>query len=288
MTSISKPIVSTALCLLGAIAIYMAVNWIGHLGVAYGATAASAGDQAKVVADGGWDVVASYGPLWGAFLLAATLLSTFVSRQHWLQQGRTLALITAASMTAAAVIDWHFNGAQFSGVIVTAVMALKLVWSPTASPAPSAATKAASVASAVLVLGLGVLAAQPACDGRGGAIAQALWDCTAPQRRAAVDAVTPAVISVIKAAGSADGKAIDMSTIKSAITKANLLTEAGLLLSCATANAFAILQAPAPVVPGQSAASPFVLDPAVVRATWARLDAEQFGGARFATDHGAM
>lgn len=122
-----------------------------------------------------------------------------------------------------------------------------------------------------------------ACGGvKAKAIGSAVWKCSDPVRADAVAAVTPAVISVIKAAGSADGKLIDTSTVQAAITEANLLSEAGVLLSCAFASAVAILEAPAPApAPGAPASSPYVLDPSAVAKVWAEIDAKQLGGAHF-------
>lgn len=147
-------------------------------------------------------------------------------------------------------------------------------------------------AATLAVVLLGALAA-PALTGCSAAqrtaLEHAAWDCTAPARADAVAAVTPAVVSVIKAAGSADGKAIDLSTVKAAIAKANILSEAGILLSCATASAIAILTAPPPApAPGAPQSAPYELDPAAVRATWAAVKREQLGGADFRVAGGAV
>jgi hypothetical protein len=87
----------------------------------------------QTLADGGWDVVTTYGPLWGAALLAFGLASAFLKRNsdaHWVSQGRRLAVISASVMVMGAVLQWHFNGGQLAGLLVTVVMAVKLVITP--------------------------------------------------------------------------------------------------------------------------------------------------------------
>lgn len=167
------------------------------------------------------------------------------------------------------------------------------VITPATTPAPGPVlVKGSGTAGMLAILLLGALAA-PALTGCSSpkvqAIEHALWDCTAPERADAVAAVTPAVVSVIKAAGSADGKAIDLSTVKAAISKAGVLSEAGVLLSCAMANAIAILVAPAPTpAPGAPAAAPYVLDPVAIRAVWDVVKRDQLGGADFKVAGGAV
>ena len=95
-----------------------------------GVAAADASGTATAAVDGGWDLVSQYGPLWGGALLVQGLVGSFLRRNaagHWLAQGRSLAAITASSMVLGAVLSWHIGGAPFSGVIVTAIMAIKLV-----------------------------------------------------------------------------------------------------------------------------------------------------------------
>ena len=75
------------------------------------------------------------------------------------------------------------------------------------------------------------------------------------------------------------------------MSKANLLTEAGILLSCAAASAFAILEAPsAPALAGAPAsASSSIIRPDVARETWSKVAASHFDGAKFEiADHKVM
>jgi hypothetical protein len=186
-------------------------------------------------------------------------------------------------------------GGSWFAVVMAAATAFFALISPTSGPAPApsstAATSAAAQVSllAILVLALGAGALLPACTAEQRTeLGAALWQCTAPQRAEAVATVTPAVVSVIKAAGSDDGKLIDLSTVRSAINKANLLSEAGILLACATASAFAILEASSAASSAAMVAGRPGLDPATVAHAWAQLDAEQFGGARFSVTGGKV
>jgi len=83
-------------------------------------------------ASAGWDTFATNGPYWGAIVIAYVALQTFLSRQHWLAQGRLLTALTGLAMVGAAVVNWHFAGAPSAGIMTAAVAALALVWHPTA------------------------------------------------------------------------------------------------------------------------------------------------------------
>lgn len=190
-----------------------------------------------------------------------------------------LLLAFGAALTASGVLDhWRDVVAALTG----------------SAPLPPA--KISAVVLLVLMLGAAGMATlgASACDNpKVKAAEHALWDCTAPQRADAVAAVTPAVISVIKAAASADGKLIDTSTVKSAITKANLFSEAGILLSCALASAVAILEggeAPGTAVSALSvsgAPAPRI-DPAAVAKLWAEVSSTQLAGAHFQVTGGRV
>lgn len=266
---------------------------------------------AATATEAGWSLVETYGPVWGGMALAFALASTLLKRNestHWIARGRTLAIIVAAVGTGTAALTAKFAGTPWPGVLVTAVVSLFKLLQPTvdvqAPPAQIAIPPRAPEAGRVdpeVMAGFAVLALATvaffaflilalACTGeQRSAFAKGMWQCTDPIRADAVDAITPAVTSAIRAGASADGKRIDLATVKSAITKANLYSEAGILLSCAAANAFAILSKPAAApAAGAPASSEFVLDPAAVRDTWAKIDVELFGGARFQTANGVQ
>lgn len=82
-------------------------------------------------AGAGWDAFASNGPYWGGIVVAYVALQTFLSRQHWLAQGRLLAALTGLAMVGAAVVNWHFAGAPSAGIMTAVVAAIALVWHPT-------------------------------------------------------------------------------------------------------------------------------------------------------------
>ncbi len=120
------------------------------------------------------------------------------------------------------------------------------------------------------------------------AIEHALWDCTVPDRADAVAVLTPFAQAVIKSAASADGKSIDTSKIEASVSKAHLSAEGIVLLQCAFASAFAILETSTSAVTAAASLAQAPLDPMAVRATWAKIDAEQFDGARFKTLYGVQ
>jgi hypothetical protein len=246
-------------------------------------------------------IAQTYGVLWGGVTLAYATVRWLLARNestHWLAQGRTLATITMLVGTAGSALQAHFAGTPWSGVIATAVLGVVHLADSNVTPAPAPALKTAQAGFArlgmlaLLAIAGGLVAGAASCGPKTKAIEHAIWECTAPERAEAVAAITPAVVSVIKAAGSADGSQIDLSTVKSAISKANVLSEAGILLSCATASAIAILEAPAaaapPAPPGLTARAAPALDIAAVHAAWTAIKRDQLGGADFRVASGAV
>lgn len=145
-----------------------------------GAAAASDPTPALTAAGGaGWDVFVTNGPLWGGILIAFIALQTFLSRQHWLAQGRLLAALTGAALVGSAVVNWHFAGAPSAGIMTAAVAAIALIWHPTVGGTPTRPTGAAAGGSALafvlIAVGLTGGFALTACGG-----AQAVTDT--PQR----------------------------------------------------------------------------------------------------------
>lgn len=286
------------LCFAGLSALYLIFGIAHGMGMAH--AAALAGNDVTIpttTIDAGWNMVSTYGWTWGGMYLVFTMASWALAKNestHWIAQGKTLAYLVGGVGIGIAALQAHFGGTPWSGVLMTVFMAVFKLLVPTTGdqPAPGVSASAAvkTTVLALLAISLGIAGSQMACSSaKAKAIESAIWDCTKPERAEAVDAITPAVISVIKAAGSADGKVIDLSTVKSAISKADLLSEAGILLSCAAANAFAILQGPDATPPAGSVASaPLVLDRAALRATWSQIASSQLGGAHFQTAHGAM
>lgn len=94
---------------------------------------------ATATTDAGWSLVEQYGLIWGGALLGFGLAGSFLRRNeaaHWIAQGRTLAIATGAVSTLGALLEWRFQGGSPAGVLVTAVMGIKLVLSPTATSSP--------------------------------------------------------------------------------------------------------------------------------------------------------
>ena len=158
---------------------------------------------------------------------------------------------------------------------------------PPSTP-PVAAAMMLAVALAAMCAGGAALGA---CSSvQRAAVASAVWDCTAPERAQAIQVLTPLVDSVIIAAATADGSKIDTSAIRAALGKANLLTEAGAILTCAVASSFAALAHPAPIsgLASSPSSSTPIIAPAALRQSFDELRAAQFPGATFKTASGEI
>lgn len=121
------------------------------------------------------------GPLWLAVAFAYVALRTFLSRQHWLSQGRVLAVLTGLAGIGAAVIGWHFQGAPSTGILTALLAAVALVQHPTVPPAtarnPQAGvTRLLPMLTIAMVIAIGV---------GGGLVASCVAGSTARQATAA-------------------------------------------------------------------------------------------------------
>jgi hypothetical protein len=236
------------------------------------------------------DILTTYGPVIGGsyllFSIAQALLARF-GASSWFAQGRRLAIATGTLGVVGAALQSQIAGAPWTVILASAVaMAFKLL-TPTVTPAtpPTATVKSsASVSLLLLVLiALPLGATQVSCGPKTTALVAGIWDCLAPERAEAVDALTPFAESVILAAASADGKLIDTTKIRAATSKVNLQTEAGVLLECAMASAVTALLSQ-PGIPTSGAAG-LVLSPEALRDMWSQVAPS---GARFQTRHGVL
>lgn len=81
--------------------------------------------QVDAATSTGWDLVAQFGPIWGGMLLAHGIAAKALERnkdEHWLAEGRTLALIVAGVGLLAAVLQAHLGGGSWAGVSRSAVV----------------------------------------------------------------------------------------------------------------------------------------------------------------------
>lgn len=263
--------------------------------VASAASSSSALPDPQASADGVVGTIATYGPVIGGMYLAYAIASSLVSRyasSSWLAQGKRLALATGVLGVSGAALQAEIAGSPWTVVAAAAgAMAFKLL-TPTVSgavPSPASLAKPATIVTLgglLVIAGLSSGGAQVAgCGPKTDALAHDIWtNCLAPERAQAVATLTPLAESVILAAASADGKLIDTSKLLAATSRADLLTEAGVLLECAMASAVTDLLTPAPQVAGTSS-SPLVLDPAALRDAWSRVAP---AGSRFRTQHGDL
>jgi hypothetical protein len=216
----------------------------------------------------------TYGPVICGMYLAYALANALVARyaaSSWLAHGKRLAYCTAGLGIIGAALQSEIAGSPPTVILVAAVAAAFKLMTPTVTPAPSPAgpSLASRIASTSVILL--VLTMPLACGPKSGSLLHAAIDCTETEARSeAVKVLTPVVTSLVVSATSPDGKSIDTGSLKSALSGANAMTEAGILLSCAAKQAFAILLAPSKVERGAPAAAGLELDPAAVR----RADAE--------------
>ena len=248
-----------------------------------------------------FDVLTTYGPVIGGtyllFAIAQALLARYGS-SSWFAQGRRLAVATGTLGVIGAALQAQIAGSPWTVILAAAVaMAFKLL-TPTVTPpttttttSPTATAKsAATVSLSLLVLvALTLGASQVACGPKTTALVAGIWDCLAPERAEAVDALTPFAESVILAAASADGKLIDTTKIRAATSKANLNTATGVLLECAMASAVTALLSqpgtPTPSAAQTSGAVGLVLSPEALRDMWAQVAPPNVS---FRTAHGVL
>jgi len=242
------------------------------------------------------DILSTYGPVIGGtyllFAIAQTLLARYRSAS-WFSRGRRLAVATGVLGVLGAALQSQIAGAPWTVVLAAAVaMAFKLL-TPTVAPPPTLPTATvvnASKVSLLVLVALTLGTSQVSCTpGVRSALAAGLWNCVAPERAEAVDALTPFAESVILTAASADGKLIDTNKIKAATSTANLETETGVVLECAMATAVTtLLSQPAKAPQGTAAFAPArsgLLSPEALRDMWSQVAPS---GARFQTRHGDL
>lgn len=159
----------------------------------------------------------------------------------------------------------------------------------TAAAAPPPVTRSAAVGSAAMLalLAVGGAALLGGCGARQTTAGQIAWDCTAPQRAELVDVLTPVLQSVIAAAATGDGSKIDLGPIKEATSRANLASDAGQILTCAVASAFAALAHPSATRSSFAPTAPRPT-PAAAQAAFDELRAASFPGATFKTASGTI
>jgi hypothetical protein len=111
--------------------------------------------QGLATAQSGWDLVETYGPIWGAMLLVFGLVSRFLQKnqsEHWIAEGRTLAALVAGVGVLGSVLEAQLGGASWSGVVVTLFGAAKMLLSPTVKPAGEKPPPAYGSISLLMVL----------------------------------------------------------------------------------------------------------------------------------------
>jgi hypothetical protein len=213
-------------------------------------------------AGAGWDAFAANGPLWGGILVAFIALQTFLSRQHWLAQGRLLATLTGIAMIGAAVVNWHFAGAPSAGIMTAVVAAAALVWHPTVPGAkPGDPTRGAGTL-AILALVLAACAAGSTPRQVTSAGVVAALDCEAAHLDAQALADAKAFASAMVQHWISGGTAPSADTIKADL--APIKSDLGrCAITGALAAATALVAPPAP--PAGTVVSALVAGPDPIR-----------------------
>jgi len=211
------------------------------------------------------------------FGTASTVLKRNES-EHWIAQGRTLAVITTAVGLGIACLQARFGGAPWSGVLMTLVLGLFKLINPTtiASSTPSKSPQAGFSGLPLLVglamvglMGLAVVAAS--CTGarqRGAAAIGAFIDCEAPDVAAALPDLVPIAKEALLGAISGDGH-VDATKLKADMQGAK--SDLG---RCVLAAALAALATPAPKQPGAPAAAELEIDGPALRARFVQARSE--------------
>lgn len=239
------------------------------------------------------DLLKLYGPIWGGMLIVYGLASAALAEaqtKHWLTQGRALAALVAGLGIFAAILQTHFNGGQWDGVIVTAILSVFKLTKPTITPAPAKSSQGGFVGRRMMT-GLAIFALA------GGAVVvvSCAWtkneakvvetaaiDCTKGEAAKAVQLFSPMLDQLLVLATGGDGH-LDKSQAEAA-TK----TLAGDIGGCVAATSFAKILAPAPAGSGAPQSSPLITDPGDARALFEQLRASRFGGARYVTTAGPL
>lgn len=126
--------------------------------------------------DAGWATLTADGPWWLGIAVLHVALRAFLGRQHWLQQGRLLAGLTALAGVSAAVVAWHWQGAPSAGILTALIAGGTLLLHP-APVSPTSSSTARSGLVAMLVLLTGCSTTQARQTGAAGVVAA--LDCEA-------------------------------------------------------------------------------------------------------------
>ncbi len=97
------------------------------------------------------------------------------------------------------------------------------------------------------------------------------WDCTAGERKQAVDILVPLATNAVLNGVSADGQHVDLAPLKAATSKASLFTDLGVTLWCAASEAIAVITNPPASPDGSPQSAPMQVDPAALRRAWQEI-----------------
>lgn len=251
------------------------------------ATPADPVAKAKASVDTGWDLVEDYGPIWGGMLLAFAVVSALLRKnaeEHWLKEGRKLALMVAGVGVLGSVLEAHFGSGSWAGVVVTAIAAVKMLTSPTVPPPRTAppAPAAGAIDLFIVFLVIGAVLSSTGCGAwskrESNAVAGDVVDCTKKEATAAIATFGPTLADVLVTATAGDGS-IDKDRVKAATR--GFATDTA---RCVLADTIARALNPKPTDPNAPHSSPLEADPAALHALFAELA----GGKSYRTEHGTL
>lgn len=220
--------------------------------------------RAQSATDTGWDLVEDYGPIWGGMLLAFAVVSALLRKnaeEHWLKEGRKLALVVAGVGILGAVLEAHFGSGSWAGVVVTAIAAVKMLTSPTVPPPKVKPAAAGAIDLFIVFVVFGLLLTS--CGATQTAIANTkrdVIDCTTKEAVSRIGEFGSMVDDVLVNATAGDGS-LDKDRVKSAVK--GFATDSA---RCVLADAIARALAPKADDPNAPKSSPLETDPAALRA----------------------
>lgn len=116
------------------------IVWMHGLAHAQGAGSGDVPPQMTIAIqsiDQGWGLVSAYGWIWGGGLLVYVLAAEALRKndsEHWLAQGRTLAIIVAVVGVLGSCLMAHFAGAPNAGIFITALVGVAKIILPIVKP----------------------------------------------------------------------------------------------------------------------------------------------------------
>jgi len=206
---------------------------------------------AQASVDGGFGLIATYGPVLGGMYLLYQLASRLVAkyaRSSWLAKGKRLALSTGVLGVIGAALQAQIAGSPWNVIALAAIAAAFKLLTPTVpvtvdsiQPPANAVSRAVALGMLVTAIGMGgAMIGSNGCGPKSTAVLNAGLDCTTPARNDLVDALTPTAETAIRKIADPDGT-VTTAALKALFSGASLESEAGVIVACVEARAIELL-----------------------------------------------